>query len=153
MRIHCDSTLNNNNNDVIKPTGICGSVIVTSSPLPTWSSPSQEVSIDAGLKSSKGKGKKAFIHQVTCIKCLHGIHMLEWKFFITQIKENTNHLEFLKMLSHCGKFLIYNSKENNIMSPAYHHPASLPVLGQYSFIYTSIYFPSYPHWIILKEKG
>ena len=57
MRIHCDSTLKNNN-DVIIPTGICGSVIVTSSPLPTCSSPSQEVSIDAGLKSSKGKEKK-----------------------------------------------------------------------------------------------
>lgn len=39
-------------------TGMCGSVIVTSSPLPTCSSPSQDVSMDAGLKSSKGKEKE-----------------------------------------------------------------------------------------------
>lgn len=34
MKIYCDSILKNNN-DGIKPTGMCGSVIVTSSPLPT----------------------------------------------------------------------------------------------------------------------
>lgn len=34
-------------------TGMCGSVMVTSSPFPTCSSPSQDVSMDAGLKSSE----------------------------------------------------------------------------------------------------
>lgn len=38
-------------------TSIFGSVIVTCSPLPTSRSPSQAVSIDAGLKSSKNKMK------------------------------------------------------------------------------------------------
>ena len=34
-------------------TGICGNVMVTSSPFPTCNSPSQLVSIEAGLKSSE----------------------------------------------------------------------------------------------------
>lgn len=33
-------------------TGMCGNVMVTSSPFPTCNSPSQDVSMDAGLKSS-----------------------------------------------------------------------------------------------------
>lgn len=42
-------------------TGICGKVMVTSSPLPTWRSPSQDVSIDAGLKSSKEENNCDYI--------------------------------------------------------------------------------------------
>lgn len=42
-------------------TGICGKVMVTSSPLPTRSSPSQDVSIEAGLKSSKEENNGDYV--------------------------------------------------------------------------------------------
>lgn len=46
-------------------TSILGRVIVTCSPLPTSSSPSQEVSIEAGLKSSKNRDRYGFLQNET----------------------------------------------------------------------------------------
>lgn len=42
-------------------TGMCGNVMVTSSPFPTCNSPSQDVSIDAGLKSSVKEKQHTFV--------------------------------------------------------------------------------------------
>lgn len=57
-------------NQVIKPnvTSKFGSVIVTCSPLPTSSSPSHVVSMEAGLKSSMNR-KKTFIFHNQMSNC------------------------------------------------------------------------------------